>query len=83
VACLTRKKKPMKTVNELREMLSEQLDAIKNGTTTVQKAQTVANIVGKFLHTIRLQMDYVKMKQTVGGSFHIPALDDKEEIKQA
>jgi hypothetical protein len=64
----------MKTINELREILSGELDALKAGTITIQKAQTTANLVGKFLHTIRLQLEYVKLKQTV-GSVSIPSLE--------
>jgi hypothetical protein len=71
----------MKTINELREILSGELDALKAGSITIQKAQTTANLVGKFLHTIRLQLEYVKLKQTV-GTFNIPSLENAKEATE-
>jgi hypothetical protein len=68
----------MKTVHELREILSKQLDALEAGRTTTQKAQTVANIVGKFLHSIRLQLEYARLRGNA-TPLSIPALDNNKE----
>lgn len=67
----------MKTVNELRDILSNQLDMLENNRTTIQRAQTVANLVGKFLHSIRLQLEYTRLKQTLGKDMSIPSLENK------
>lgn len=66
----------MKSINELRQILSDELDALSQGSITVQKAQTTANLVGKFLHSIQLQLTYIKLKQTL-TNVSIPSLENK------
>lgn len=68
----------MKTVSELRELLSRELDALSENKITIQKAQTTANLVGKFLHTIRLQLEYVRLKQVM-NNVCIASLEDKAQ----
>lgn len=52
----------MKDVNELREILCDTIDGLVADKTAIRKAQAVVNAVGKFLDSIRLQMEYAKLK---------------------
>ncbi len=51
----------MKTMTEIREILCDQMDAIKNDTTTPQKANSIINAVGKLLHSVRIELEYAKL----------------------
>ena len=48
-------------VGELQELLGEVLDNLREGKTSPQNANATANVVGKILSTVRLQMDYQKL----------------------
>ena len=51
----------MKTMNELREMLGEEIDSIRAKKTTPGAVNAVCNATGKFLSTIKLEMEFAKM----------------------
>lgn len=51
----------MKTMAEIREILCEQMDAIKNDTITPNKANSIINAVGKLLHSVRIELEYAKL----------------------
>ncbi len=69
----------MKTMHELREELSLQIDDLRNKKTTPSAVNAVCNATGKFLSTIKLEMEYAKMigKQPSG---HFLKLMDKPEV---
>jgi hypothetical protein len=51
----------MKTMHELREMLSEEIDSIRAKKTTPGAVNAICNATGKFLSTIKLEMEFAKM----------------------
>lgn len=51
----------MKTMQEIRGILCEQMDAIKDNTTTPNKANSIINAVGKLLHSVRIELEYAKL----------------------
>ena len=51
----------MKTVTEIQEMLSEQLDKLSRDEMNAQQANAVCNTVGKIIGSIRLQFDYCRL----------------------
>ncbi len=59
----------MKTMNEIRELLSDQMDDIRAKKTTPGAVNAICNATGKFLSTIKLEMEFAKMsgKQPSGN----------------
>ncbi|MBA3350840.1 MAG: hypothetical protein H0U23_00130 [Blastocatellia bacterium] len=51
----------MKTMLEIREILCDQMDAIKDDKITPNKANSIINAVGKLLHSIRIELEYAKL----------------------
>lgn len=51
----------MKTMHQIREILSDEMDNIRAKTTTAANVNAVCNATGKFLSTIKLEMEYSKM----------------------
>lgn len=60
-----------KTLAELQQHLSDQIDAVVGGTTTAATANAVVNLTAAYLRTIKMQMDYYKQ---IGKTPHIPLL---------
>ena len=60
-----------KTLAELQQHLSDQIDSIVSGTTTPATANAVVNLTAAYLRTIKMQMDYYKQ---IGRTPHIPLL---------
>ena len=60
-----------KTLAELQQHLSDQIDAIVTGATTPATANAVVNLTAAYLRTIKMQMDYYKQ---IGKTPHIPLL---------
>jgi hypothetical protein len=50
----------MKTMNEIREILCEEIDALRNKKTTPANVNAVVNATGKILTTIKMEMEYAK-----------------------
>ncbi len=48
-------------INELRGVLSEEIEKIRAGTTTAANVNAVTNAVGKILSTVKLEMEYCKL----------------------
>jgi hypothetical protein len=59
----------MKTMHDLREMLSQEIDNIRDKKTTPGAVNAICNATGKFLSTIKLEMEFAKMfgKQPTGS----------------
>ena len=51
----------IKTMNEVRELLSEQLDKVRNKTITPTVANAFSNTVGKLLSTYKLEMEVMRL----------------------
>jgi hypothetical protein len=49
------------TLNELRGILSDEIDKIRSGSTTAANVNAVSNATGKILSTIKLELEAVKL----------------------
>jgi hypothetical protein len=49
------------TLNELRGILSDEIDKIRSGATTAANVNAVSNATGKILSTIKLELEAVKL----------------------
>ena len=56
--------KVSKTINDYREILSEEIDKVRNDVTTPAKINAITNAVGKVLSTVKLEMEYAKLSGT-------------------
>lgn len=56
-------------MEEIRDILSEQMDDLRNKKTTPGAVNAICNATGKFLSTVKLEMEYSKMigKAPSGG----------------
>lgn len=54
----------MKTIEELREFMISQMQRAAAGETTASHVNACSNMVGKFLSSIKLEIDYNKMLGT-------------------
>jgi hypothetical protein len=59
------------TLNELRGILSDEINRLRNGDTSAASANAVSNATGKILSSIKLEMEYQKL---TGRKAHIPML---------
>lgn len=51
----------MKTINDLREILSEEIDKLRKGQTLTQVVQAIVNATGKILSSAKVEMEYAKI----------------------
>lgn len=51
----------IKTVNDLRAILVEEISNLKAGKTTAANVNAVTNATGKILSTVKLEMEYAKL----------------------
>ncbi len=78
----------MKNLNQLRDILSEEIDSLRAKKTTAENVNAICNATGKFLSSIKLELEYAKImgKQpnikvlTLGGK---PIISDKPAQKKA
>jgi len=67
-------------VNQLRKILSEEIQKIRDGTTTAANVNAITNATGKILSTIKLQMEYCKLTgKTPDIDLFLPAPDEKKK----
>jgi hypothetical protein len=60
----------MKNMTEIRELLSDQMDSLRKQETTPGSVNAVCNATGKFLSTIKLEMEFARMtSRTPEGAF--------------
>ena len=50
----------IRTSNDLRAVLAEQIVRVRNGKSTPQQSNAIANATAKILASIRLEMEYAK-----------------------
>lgn len=62
----------MKTMNQLREMLAEEIDNLRSKKSTPGELNALVNAAGKILLSIKLELEYAKLK---GGKPTLKALD--------
>jgi hypothetical protein len=58
-------------IDELRLIISEQIDKVRNGEGDVKVANAVANLIGKTLKTVSLEMEYSLHKKNGGKKIDI------------
>lgn len=51
----------MKNMNDIREILSEEIDALRADKISVERAQAGTNQIGKYLHNLRLELERVRL----------------------
>lgn len=54
----------MKNMNDVRAMLADQIQALREKTSTPAEGNAIANLTGKILSTIKLEMEYAKLTNT-------------------
>jgi len=60
------------SMNETRGILTESILGLRSGDTTPSAANAISNAIGKYLSTVRLEMDYQRQSGRKGA---IPLLD--------
>lgn len=50
-----------KNINDLREILSQEIDKLREGNTTPASINAITNATGKIFSSIKLQMEYAKL----------------------
>lgn len=69
------------SLNELRGVLAEEIQKIREGNTTAASVNAISNATGKILSTVKLEMEYYRL---IGKTPHIPLLlsdNDKQDDK--
>ena len=67
---------PISNVEELRTVMSLELDKLRSKEVSASGANAAANLAGKIISSVRLEMEYNKM---VGATPHISFLNVKEK----
>jgi flagellar biosynthesis/type III secretory pathway chaperone len=68
----------IKTVNDLRTILAEEISKIRNGTTTAANVNAITNATGKILSTVKMEIEYNKL---LGKTPFIPFIESSEQKK--
>ena len=53
--------KVSKNINDLREILSEEIDKLRQGKTTPASINAITNATGKIFSSIKLELEYAKI----------------------
>lgn len=69
----------VKNINDLRTILSEEIDNLRAGKTTPANINAITNATGKIFSSIKLEMEYVKL---LGEKPSIPFLQQHKEAKK-
>lgn len=64
------------SLSELRAILSEDIDRVRAGEATAANVNAVSNAIGKFISTVKLEMEYQRL---AGKTPNIALLDDGED----
>ena len=68
--------RPITTIDSLREILIDDIAALKAGNTTAANVNATTNAVGKILSTVKLEMEYYRL---IGRTPQITLLAPSEE----
>ena len=55
------KRTPSKTMEDYREILSEEIDLLRDKKVTPLRVKTITNSVGKFIQSIKVDIEYQKL----------------------
>ena len=72
----------MKSMNQIREMLCEEIDALRAKKTTPANVNAVVNATGKILTTIKMELEYAKSLGKQANMKFIELDDAKPETKK-
>ncbi len=70
----------MTTMHDLRQMLSEEIDSIRAKKTTPGAVNAICNATGKFLSTIKLEMEFAKMIGKQPSSHFLTLMDKPTDL---
>ena len=62
----------LRTVNDMRIMLTEEIVRLRNGESTAANVNAIVNATGKILSTIKMEIEYNKL---LGKLPHIPFIE--------
>ena len=68
-----------KSLNDLRTILSEEIDKVRTGTTSAANVNAVTNATGKILSSIKLEMEYYKLLGKVPDIDFLKQLEPKKD----
>ena len=68
----------IKTVNDLRVILAEEIEKIRSGKTTAANVNAIVNATGKILTTVKMEIEYAKL---IGKTPHIDFIQTPERPK--
>lgn len=69
----------MKDINELRSILCEEIDKLRDEQTTAANVNAIVNATGKVLTTVKMEMEYAKLVGRKPELKFIPLLTDSLE----
>ena len=51
----------LKTINDMRAILAEEIQKLRNGDTTAANVNAIVNASGKILTTVKMEIDYARL----------------------
>lgn len=69
----------IKTVNDLRTILAEEIAKIRSGDTTAANVNAIVNATGKILTTVKMEIEYNKL---IGKTPHIDFITGPKETPE-
>lgn len=69
----------LENMNDLRNFIADEMRKASEKDSTPAAANAVANLAGKLISTIKIEMEYNKM---LGTTPNIPFVKEREEIKK-
>jgi hypothetical protein len=52
-------------ITQLTELLTETIDGLKNGSTTLEEGSVTANVAGKIIKSVQVQIDYARARKEI------------------
>lgn len=72
-----------KNINDLREILSQEIDKLREGKTTPASINAITNATGKIFSSIKLELEYAKILGEKPDIRFIKSLTEKTLEKEA
>ena len=66
--------KAVRTSVGIRDMLFDELDALRNGTSTPQRAHAIAKTAATILGSVKVELEYAKFLSDTGKTTALPPL---------
>ena len=70
----------LKTVNDMRTMLTEEIVKLRNGETNAANVNAIVNATGKILSTVKMEIEYNKL---LGKVPIIPFIETGKKVLEA